>query len=370
MRAVFGNIPKEFVSETEIFSLKEPLSNAVSKINKYGAVVVTRDGKYYGMVDDRAVSVRAGTSTSRNLSLGKISRNTQLLSEDSTINNAISAFYSSASKALPYIENGKIKGIVKRTDILKSVLSMHLLSNLRAADVMSAPLLAISQESSIEHAMASMREHAVNRLVVIDRGKLYGIITARNVMEYGTALKARKPGFALGKARHTKVGDICQRSAFTIPYEVGLDSAIRELIGKNISSLIVLRSNKPVGILTIRDIFETIVKNENVKRRNIMISGLDDNTKEMEDEILADIELLAEKVDRFSGTKVDYIALNIRHIKSKGYELRGRLGFARGGALHIHVSGYSLSATLKDVINKMYREAKNRNDFVLTGRSI
>jgi hypothetical protein len=36
----------------------------------------------------------------------------------------------------------------------------------------------------------------------------------------------------------------------------------------------------------------------------------------------------------------------------------------------VNVSGYSLDATLKDMLAKMLREVKNRHDVILTGRKV
>jgi len=368
MKETLASIPKEFVTQTQQYDFKDPVSEVLSTIEKSGAVVVTKNGKYYGIVDDR--SATKTNLLAKATSIGKLATQAPVLTKDSEIKDAISMFYASKTKALPFQDNGRIKGIVKRASVLKAMLSMHLLSTLKVDDIMSTPIIAIDQESSIEHARTAMKENNVNRLAVLDRGKFYGIISAKDLMQYGIKTGTRAPEFVGSSAKHTKVGEICQMNPHTIEYGSQADDAIREFIEKNISSLPVIRKGRPVGIITVRDAFETIVKNTNVQRRNIVVSGLDEFTKEMEDDIMAELESLADKIDRFRGAKVDYIALNIKPVKSKEYELRARLGLVKGGIISIYVYGYSLEATLKDLVAKMYREAKSKRDIAMVGRQV
>ncbi len=366
----FGSIPKEFVSDTQIFDFKDNVSEALPKVEKFGAVVVTRDGQCYGIVDDRAVASFGNTRIPKDIAVGKFARRSAALSKDSEIKSAIGIFYSSGLKALPYVDNGVPKGIVKRSAILKAILSMHLFSTVKVDDMMSTPVIAIDAETSFEKARAAITDHKVNRLIVIDKGKFFGILTSRNIMQYAMRMNRRMPEFSGGKDRHTHVGDICEKNPYTIEHGSAAEDAIRTFVEKDISSLPVVRGGKPLGILTVRDVFETVVKNANVQRRNIVISGLDSGTKEYEQEIMAELESLADRVDRFSGNRVDYISLNIKRIKSKEYEMRSRLALSKGGAISIYTHKYSLEAALKDIIDKTYIEAHDKNDIKITGRKV
>lgn len=371
MRVAFGSIPKEFVSETEIYDFKDSVSEVLPKVQRLGAVVVTKNGEYYGIVDDRAVTGKGIVKLGKSFAVGKFARRVQFLTRDSEIKKAIEMFYSSGTKALPFVENGKVKGIVKRSQILKAILSMHMLSTMKVNDIMSTPVIAIDQESSIDHAKAAMKDNNVNRVAVLDKGKFYGIVSARDLMDYGMRGSSRMPEFSGGSDRHSHVGEIAQRDPHTVQYGSNAESSIRDFIEKNISSLPVLKNGRPVGIVTVRDVFETIVKNAKVERRNIVISGLDQYTGEMEEDIIAQLEALADKIDRFKTNKVDYIALNVKPIKQKEYELRARLGLVKGGAvINVYVSGFSLETTLKQLTDNLYREVKEKNDVIVLGRKV
>lgn len=368
MRMPFGSIPSEFVSEAKIYDFKQPLVEAISNVNKMGAVIVTKEGKYYGIVDARAAT-RAGLKLDKNFPVGKVAKQAPQLNEESDIEKAISLFYSSSTKALPFMRSGRVAGMVKRTAIIKAILSMHLLSDVKVNDIMTTPVIAIDQDTGLERARVSLREHRVNRLLVLDHGRLLGILTSKNFMEYGMANKKKLLQLEVPR-RNVNAGDVCERNIHTIAYGNSAEDAIRQFVERDISSLPVIRNGKPVGIVTVHDIFEIIVKNANVQSRNIVISGLDENTREYEEDTLTALEGFARKVEHFTGVRIDYIALNVKRIKMKEYELRARMGFVRGGAVSMHVSGYSLEATLNALMAKMLKAVRNKNDVLLTGRKL
>ncbi len=367
MKGLFGNVPMAFVSDTEVYDFKVPVSIALPKIKKLNAVVVTKNGEYYGIVDGRALTGKS-SGMPRQMSIGKLAKQVPAISKDSEIKAAIRMFYSYGTKALPFIESGKVSGIVNRNEILKAILSMHLLSTSKVNEIMSTPVIAVDRNASIGRAKAAMKENNVNRLAVLDNGKFYGILTARDISDYSMHTSARLPEFTDGTSQHVSVESVSRKEPYTIDHDSAVEAAIRDFIEKNISSLPVLKNNRPVGILTVRDVLETVTKAYNIPRRNIVVSGLEGNTLEYEDEIISELESLAEKIDRFSKTKVDYIALNVKPIKQREYELRARLGLVKGGAVHVYVSGYSLESVLNKLTKRLYREIKERRDIILAGR--
>ena len=373
MKVAFELVPKEFMSETTFYDYKDPMSDALSKVNKFGAVVVFKDGQYYGIVDDRSISSQGTTKIPVNYPVGKFAKPVPVITRSADIKKAIEMFYNSATKAIPFSDNNKIKGILKRTDILKTILSLHILSTYKASDVMSTPVIAIDQETSIEKAKYAMKDNSVNRLVVMDKGKLFGILTYRDIIQSSMQLKGRQPEFSPKGRPHSTAGELSQRSIYSVTDESTVDEVIREFIKNNVSSVLVTRKGKPVGMVTIRDILETIVKNSNVQKRNIVISGLSEGTREYEDDVTGALETFAEKVDKFRDVKVDYIAINIKEIKgvkSRQYELKARIGLEKGGTVSMSATGFNLERTLKELTNKLYKSIETKNDIVITGRKI
>ena len=135
MPVAFQEIPAEFVSKTEFEDYSTPVAQVISKIQKYGAVVVTKDGKYFGIVDDRTIGKSTGMAFDETMLTGKVAKAVPRLSDKTSVQDAINFFYDSSSKALPYIKDDKVTGIVKRSEILKAILSLHLLSQAKVKEL-------------------------------------------------------------------------------------------------------------------------------------------------------------------------------------------------------------------------------------------
>ncbi|MDF2956864.1 MAG: Signal-transduction protein containing cAMP-binding [Candidatus Alkanophagales archaeon MCA70_species_1] len=71
-------------------------------------------------------------------------------------------------------------GIVTERDLITKVLAENKKpSDVLLKDIMSVPLITIDAESSVSEAIELMREKGVRRLLVLEGGKLVGIVTVR-----------------------------------------------------------------------------------------------------------------------------------------------------------------------------------------------
>jgi CBS domain-containing protein len=367
MANAFTQIPKEFVSKTEFYDYAAPAAGAIEKISSLGAVIVNRNGTFYGIVDERSVS-RRGTGVSRAMHIGSFAENVPVLNGETSLESVIAHFYNTQKKALPYAENDRVSGIVRREKILSSVLSIHMLSKYIVKDLMSSPLLAINASANAAQAKSAMQNYHVRRLVVIDSGKLYGILTYRQVSELADVPNERPPEMknTLYSLKNTEVRSICVRNVQAIDQGKPAEVAIRSMLKNNVSSLVVLRGDKPAGIITVRDILEGVVAGISKVKRNIIISGLDRHTKEYEEELKEGMSRLADRINRFHRINTEYMAVHIKHPKTKNYEMHARMISEDGGAISASSSGYSLDEAFKLLSERVYKLAKERKEMMMT----
>ncbi|MGB9732523.1 MAG: CBS domain-containing protein [Candidatus Micrarchaeia archaeon] len=366
MRAI-ENVPSEFVSETVTFDYKDPVTEAISKVKDYTAVIVNKNDEYYGIVDDRTLIRKGAIKLNKKQSIGKFAKKVPTLDRSTTIERAIMYFYYEGVKALPYSDEDKIKGIVKRTEILKAILSLHLLSKYKVENAMTSPVIGIDADANIAQAKAVMAKNKINRLVVIKNGSLYGLITFREIVETFAKATERSPQrrnyyYTLS---NTPVSSVCQRSVLAIEQESPLEDAIRLMVERGISSLVVTKNDKPVGIVTVRDVFGLIVSLSTEEENKIIISGLDDYTKEYEEDIRAELNDMVNKINRFSKVKVDYVALNVKRSKVRNYEMHAKVVLKKGGSVAASATGYSMSSVLKEIINRLYNEVKEKKELII-----
>jgi CBS domain-containing protein len=83
------------------------------------------------------------------------------------------------------VENGKPVGILTESDILKKIVAEGKdASKIKVKDVMSTPLISISPDEKIEKAIKLLGKNRIRRLPVIENGKLVGIITERDIVQF------------------------------------------------------------------------------------------------------------------------------------------------------------------------------------------
>ncbi len=81
---------------------------------------------------------------------------------------------------------GKVIGIITERDIVRRVVAEGRdLNNTKASDVMSSPIVAISEDAKLSDAALLMAQKRIRRLVIIDSsGNLVGIITTTDLSKY------------------------------------------------------------------------------------------------------------------------------------------------------------------------------------------
>jgi CBS domain-containing protein len=85
------------------------------------------------------------------------------------------------------LENGQSAGIVTAMDLVKKVVVKGLdPSTIKASEVMSTPLVTIDPDEELSAATEVMRKNHVRKLPVVRNGIIYGILTARDVLEHFT----------------------------------------------------------------------------------------------------------------------------------------------------------------------------------------
>jgi CBS domain-containing protein len=373
MADLFESLPSEFVSKTVFFDYKTPVTQTLERVKKLGAVVILKNGEYYGVVDERSI-FRTRTlkplNFSKNFSIGKFARKLPLLDSETSLNRLISYFHEFSAKALPYQEGKRIKGVVKREVALSTILSLHIISKVKVGDIMSTPVIAIDYKANVAQAASTMEKNRIARLVVLNTGRLAGLISMRDILDNLTNPQERPPAFRSStfSLSNIPIQNIMRTPVYTIDYGMPADSAIKQLLENRISSLVVTRSNKPVGIISVRDIIEAATATTTKVESRVMISGLDNNTREYEDSIQTSINALVDKINKFENVTVDYVSLNVKRSRERNYELKVRFALQKKGTIFDHVTGYNLEDTLSNLMEKIYKRIKEKKDFDVTAK--
>ncbi len=366
------NMPRELISDTLSFDVHTPVTKAVSAIGRYGAVAVTKGSRYYGIVDNRSLQRFAvGSGVSRD-NIGKYAVSVPAADSSMSIDGILLNFQKSRAKALPFVSNGRVRGVIKRFTLLKVLLSLRMLSDISASEAMTSPVLAIDADATLSQARSAMRTNRVSRLVVLAGGKLYGIITNHDMLLNYSRKGERLPEMKSESYRSSdaQLRSVAARDLVVVDYDDTLADAARSMIERNVSSVIVLRKGSPAGIITALDIFSSVLSMRNVGAEKVFVNGIEGEMREYEEDIRAALDAFMKKAGIMGKTGAPSLELNIKRIGSRMYEMRARLYMAKGGTVYVHALDYNIERTLNELLAKLMKEIKKRKEKVLSVRKV
>lgn len=113
-------------------------------------------------------------------------------------------------------------------------------------DVMTAEPVTIESDRSVFEAAKAMRDYDVGDVLVLEGGRLYGLMTDRDVV-----VRVLAAGL---DAMATRVSEVCSRDMVAVSADDDTSHALRLVRGRSVRRIPVLRDGVPVGIVTIGDL--------------------------------------------------------------------------------------------------------------------
>lgn len=164
--------------------------------------------------------------------------------------------------------------------------------------------ITITRQTTIAEALDIMRNNSIRRLPEMEKGKLVGIVTERDLMELSpspaTSLSVFEINYLLAK---TKIGDVIpkQQNVITVAPDALLEEAALLMRDHKIGALPVCENGKLVGIITETNIFDAFIDLLGVREAGIRITILTEDKPG----VLADVT----EVIRDYGANISRIAV-------------------------------------------------------------
>ncbi len=359
MSQKYNGIPDELVTKVPAFDIGERLANILPAIQKYDAVLVSKDNKPYGIIDDKTLfSKRFRLKFDKNETIKKYARIVPRITDSTSIDDAMVYFYKTRVKGLPYVKDGKLRGMLKRETILKVMLSTGLAIGDKVSSIMTSPAFAIDATANLAQAKAAMDKNKISRLLVLENNKFMGIITKSDIINFTTKGNEKLPELKT-KAytpSNVPISSIVNKNPVVISSNAEIPDAIRLLVENGVSSLVVVNRQTPVGIITVTDILERSISSRRVDQNSIIITGLDQYTYQYEDEIKEEAKNFVAKVNKLRGFGINYITLRVKRIKSDTYEIKARVSYGKSKMISIQASDYLLDKTLSKLLKNLRDE--------------
>ena len=113
-----------------------------------------------------------------------MSTNPVMINKKASVLDATKEMKSERVGSIIIVEDGKPIGVLTESDILRKIVAEEKdPSKISVEEVMSKPPITISPDATIEEAVRLMGKHKIRRLPVVDKGKLVGMVTEKDIMQ-------------------------------------------------------------------------------------------------------------------------------------------------------------------------------------------
>lgn len=140
-----------------------------------------------------------------------------------------------------------------------------------AKNWMSKPAVTIDGNDSMKDAIKSLKDHSINMLPVMEKGKLVGIVTDRDIKRASasdaTSLEIHELLYLIS---NIKIKDMMTKNPITIPFDYTIEETAEILLKHKISGApVVGQYGDVLGTITQNDIFRVIISLTGSERRGI-----------------------------------------------------------------------------------------------------
>jgi CBS domain-containing protein len=119
-------------------------------------------------------------------------------------------------------------------------------------EVMTPSVISVEASSSVRDAAQVMVERGVGSVIVMEAGRPVGILTERDVLRR-VVVKGLDPV-------KTKVGEVMSSPLVTVRADAYMIDASRLMAQRDIRRLLVVEGDKPVGVVTEKDLLRGLTK--------------------------------------------------------------------------------------------------------------
>jgi acetoin utilization protein AcuB len=136
---------------------------------------------------------------------------------------------------------------------------------------MSKPVITIDADASMSDAIKLLKNHNIKMLPVMEKGKLVGIVTDRDIKRASasdaTSLEIHELLYLISKI---KIEEIMTKNPITVPQDYTVEETAEILLKHNISGVpVVDQYSDVVGTITQNDIFKILISLTGAEKKGI-----------------------------------------------------------------------------------------------------
>lgn len=229
-------------------------------------VVLDDEGKYKGILARRWI-IRSMLDPSVT-KVEALMRSAPAVTLQDSFSEAARLMIESEVRLLPVFSGEELLGVVTGEYIIHGAV-IEKWGNAKVEEIMTKKPFVVEEDESLGSVLSLFREQRISHAPVVSNGKLAGIISIHDFIEY---IFRPKQSVTVGervgekiKVLSAPVKSIMSKPVITVFPGTKLRDAANKMHKFDISSLVVVRKRRPVGIVTKRDFLEPIAQMGMVK---------------------------------------------------------------------------------------------------------
>lgn len=299
---------KDVMKQTSMIATQDQrLSEVLGKMKKehIHELPVVEKGKVVGIVDlDKLLKSRRMPLTSE---VRHVMVPNPTLSPEDSLPMVARIMIASDLKAIPVCVNGKLIGLVSRTDLIAKIPFIDELKDISPPDVMTPEPMVVKESDSADQARRMMYDLDERAVPVIGaNGLVTGtveIFSLMHLMEMGDATKMSKDKHIMGRRKGASGGgalvrDIMKSTVTALSKKSSIKDVIDMMGRTGTTTIVVTDKELPIGIITQWDLLGAIAAMEEREGVNVQITGLDHQDPGIYDGMYGMVQKFVEKIHK------------------------------------------------------------------------
>jgi CBS domain-containing protein len=323
------NVGEVFSKKFTSVSEEETLSQCLSLFKKGTLpvlVVLGNQGKYEGILAQRWI-VRSRKLDPSKTKVEKLMRPAPEAREQDSLSKAATMMIENNLMALPVFSERKLVGVVTDEHIIHGAVLTEWGNN-KIEKIMTKQLIIVREDETISGLLNLFKEHNISHAPVISHGKPVGMVSMRDVINhFFKPIDSERFGEIVGREKfevlNASVKDVMSSPLITVTPETSLKEAEKKMHDSDISSLVVVRGENLVGIVTKRDFLEPIAQMEMKKQAlDVQFSVKElDMDESQKDYMLKEFDTFRSRFEKILGLGTLFVYMKTLGATHKGDQI-------------------------------------------------
>ena len=368
---------------------EDTLSQLIGQLKAFEkrTALVFRKDKFLGLIEkNKLLKSRIDPSSCK---VKNFIQKSPIINENSDLIETAYLMYQSNLEYVPVESNKKIIGILNALDLIKLALELPDLKKSKVKDIKLVKPSKLNKDDPMVTAIDVMYTEKVDHLPVFDQGKMYGILSFRDILrKYMNWSPKRDGSIKFNKMISTKSARVEQQKTEMLPVsnfstndnllitslDTALPVAISVMLENRSSDLLVMERENFLGVLTLKSMLRKIGSLKVPKNYNIQFIGL--NQAKLQDYQKYNIQKIAGneafKLQRKINSKMNLV-VHIKEYDKAGakqkYSVHLRVEFP-GKILTSSQDDWDIETALRKTFDNAKNEIKKRFHGDTTGDRI